>query len=293
MNNKKISMRILTLLAIIFLYSCGNPNNRSENAITDSKQPSSPAMQQKVADSVNADVVRTDNIDATPKKYVPVEDLSRIPVARIEEGINDDKLNGEPIIIQIDLPENIYRKHTDTIESCANQYYTSMEQFFPRAIADDFEHGISTEHVAFPTLNFTVQLFENEYAEKPYKTVSYTIFNERDKAKIAKEQEVPVYEWADQMPVIKEGNQDIRVYLESHIAVPKKVKEQGISGISWLTFIVEKDGSLSDVRIQKEFTECIECDQEVLKLANSLPPLNPAKMNGQVVRYRLYQGIRF
>ncbi|MBL0339846.1 MAG: hypothetical protein IPP71_02385 [Bacteroidetes bacterium] len=106
-------------------------------------------------------------------------------------------------------------------------------------------------------------------------------------------QEEQVYENVDAMPVIANSNEEIRTYIENHVSTPQKVKNGEVSGISWLTFIVEKDGSVSNLRIEKDFINCKECDIEVLRVANSLPKLNPGKMNGNVVRVKIFQGFRF
>ncbi len=279
---------ISLLFCFLAILSCRNSDKRLE--IVD------PIDKDTVVQKVNPIVV--DTSETRPCITQPVDNKNRherlqVSYVRYMEGVSDNKLNGEIIIIQMDLAKSEFDNNPDTIEHFLNDYYSRLEPYFPRSIADDFENGISTERIHYPTLSFTVELFENEFAAKPYKTVNKSINGKIDIGITEDGKVDPVYENVDQMPTIFEGNQEIRVYLQENVTFPAEDIYESISGISWLSFIVEKDGSVTDIKIEKEFSECLKCDAEALKVAKSLPLLNPGKQNGQIVRVRILQGIRF
>ncbi len=286
-------MRTLLFFLLALLFSCSDPDSKKEVNHNDSKPLSNSGDSLANLEPLKHKPVRIDSADKMPLKSTGSKGVSKTTNVRYFEGVNDDKLNGQPILIQMDLPESRYKKNTDTIQECLNGYYKMAERFFPRSIADDFEKGVSTEQIHYPTLHFKVELFENEFANKPYKVVERTIFNEKDKNEMAKKTEEPVQNWAEEMPSVLPEKQHLKTYLQNHILPPAKIKEKGISGISWLTFIVEKDGSISDLRIEKKFENCTECDDEALRVAKSFPLLNPGLINKQAVRVRIHQGINF
>jgi hypothetical protein len=282
-------MRVILLFACFCFLACRN----TDMAESESNIVSSSSIIQNEKSTPGKDSAIIDSITSIPETKVSAKGINQTPVLRTQDRVSDENLNGKSILIQLDLSKNIYFRNPDTIISFLNQYYSSQEQYFPRAIADDLEHGVSTEHIHFPTLKFVVELFENKYETKPYKIVNHTIFNETDLNKSTISNEEQVYENVDVMPVIANGNEEIRTYIENHVSKPQKVKTGEVSGISWLTFIVEKDGSVSNLQIAKDFINCKECDIEVLRVANSLPKLNPGKLNGNVVRVKIFQGFRF
>lgn len=115
-----------------------------------------------------------------PKKEFNKSVPERISMSRITEGVNDSKMNGEPILIQEDLKESVVKEHPDTIRHLLKSYYLNAERLFPRSIADNFEAGISTERISYPKLNFVIEIFENEYAKKPYKTIRHSVRKENE-----------------------------------------------------------------------------------------------------------------
>jgi hypothetical protein len=233
------------------------------------------------------DVVK--NLKPTIAKQMHFEEP--ISFERFSEMFSDSKMNGEAIIIQMNMAQSVFDSNHDTIECIVNNYYGVMEPYFPRSIADDFESGTSTEHISYPTLNFCIELFENEYSLKPYRVINRIV--SKEKAKVGNNSQDIIYDRVDQMPTISMDNLDISVFFINSEKFPEEDIYESVSGISWISFIVEKDGSISDLCIEKESSECKKCDIEALRIARSLPLLNPGKIGGEPVRVRIVQGIRF
>ncbi len=292
-------MRSLKFIYFILLFASCNSSNNKEGANTTNEHLAKPKMSVQNSDSVNHVLALYDTISPNQKNNNGNKKASKTTYERFGCML---VLNGKPSRYDLNLPEKIYNLKSDTISMILNRFYKQNEPMFPTSIACNFEKGTSTVNIIYPTVNFKVYLFENEYAEKPYKIVDYSIYSESDQRKIdaiTYSKIEPIYHWntlsgwGKQSPTISPDNQDLGIYLTNHAITPEKVKQMGLSGASWLTFIVEKDGSLSDIKIEKEYPGCQECDDEALREAKSLPILNPGTIDGIPVRVSVHQGINF
>ncbi|CAN5482249.1 hypothetical protein BH10BAC1_BH10BAC1_21620 [soil metagenome] len=290
-------MRNFKFIYIALLFLSCNSSNTEENESTANEPVAKPKI--SVSDSLNHKPPLNDSIGSSQKKNIGNKKVLKVYYDRYNSTV---MLNGEPSRYDLNLPEKIYNLKPDTIQLILNRFYKDCEYSFPQSIACDFEHGTSTTNIIYPTVNFKVHLFENEYAKKTYKIVDYSIYSESDKLRndaIAFSKLEPIYNCNlmnssnEEKPSIFSYKQDIGLCLIDSCDIPKKIYELGISGTSWLTFIVEKNGSISDIRIEEGFKECKECDEEALRVAKSLPTLNPGKVDAQPVRVRVHQGISF
>lgn len=82
-------------------------------------------------------------------------------------------------------------------------------------------------------------------------------------------------------------NNSMLVYVQSNVKYPPVARQNGIEGMVVASFVVEKDGSISDVEIVRDIGG--GCGNEVIKVINSLENFYPAKQNGRPVRviYRI------
>lgn len=74
----------------------------------------------------------------------------------------------------------------------------------------------------------------------------------------------------------------IQDFIASNVVYPTKSRELGEQGKVYLEFIIEKDGSVSHVRILKGVSNLI--DAEALKLVRKFPNFQPATLNGNTIR---------
>lgn len=88
---------------------------------------------------------------------------------RYIEFPNDAHFNGSPMTQQEEMPKEILENHPDTLRKLAIARYKAYDQYYPKSIADNFEEGISTEHIHYPKkLIFRFELFDNESSWTPY-----------------------------------------------------------------------------------------------------------------------------
>ena len=96
------------------------------------------------------------------------------------------------------------------------------------------------------------------------------------------EGESDVYQIVEQMPEFPGGEAELFHYISKNIHYPQEAKEKGIQGRVFIGFIVEKDGSISNVRNLRGVDS--ELDAEAIRVIQSLPKWKPGKNNGEFVR---------
>lgn len=96
---------------------------------------------------------------------------------------------------------------------------------------------------------------------------------------------------SDEPPVPVGGMEKFYQYLTAEIRYPEVAKAEGITGKVYVSFVVEKDGSLSDIKIYKGLHPA--CDREAERVVSNSPPWLPGKVNNAPVRMRLVLPIQF
>lgn len=99
--------------------------------------------------------------------------------------------------------------------------------------------------------------------------------------------------WAkvDKEPQFQGGMQAFYTYLPKNIKYPEEAKRNGISGKVFLSFIVEKDGSLTNIKVIKEASP--DLDAEAIRVIKISPKWQPGSANGVPCRVRFYLPIAF
>jgi len=100
-----------------------------------------------------------------------------------------------------------------------------------------------------------------------------------------------VFVVVEQHPEFPGGTQAMMEYIKQNIRYPEKAKKEGIYGRVTVSFIVEKDGSLSNVEIIRGVDP--ELDAEAIRLVQSMPKWKPGKDKGQDVRVRFTLPVQF
>lgn len=103
--------------------------------------------------------------------------------------------------------------------------------------------------------------------------------------------EEKVYDVVEQMPTYPGGMNALMKYLSSNIKYPEEAEENGIQGRVICTFVVERDGSISDVKVNKSVDPLL--DKESIRVVSSMPNWIPGKLNGSAVRVKYTLPITF
>jgi len=106
-----------------------------------------------------------------------------------------------------------------------------------------------------------------------------------------KEEETKVFDVVEQMPSFPGGTAALMQYLSSNIKYPVVAEENGVQGRVVCTFVVEKDGSITDVRVVKSVDPSL--DKEAMRVVKSMPRWIPGKQNGSAVRVKYTVPVTF
>ena len=79
------------------------------------------------------------------------------------------------------------------------------------------------------------------------------------------------------------GHEAMNKYLRNNLVYPQVAIELNLQGKCYVQFIVNVDGSISNVKIMKGVTDCPECDKEAIRVVKSMPKWNPGKLNSKPV----------
>ncbi len=88
-----------------------------------------------------------------------------------------------------------------------------------------------------------------------------------------------------------EGNQKLITFLSENINYPEEAKKQQVQGKVYVSFIVEIDGSVSNVKVLRGVNAYL--DREAVRVVSSFPNFNPATKDGKPVRTKMVLPILF
>lgn len=100
-----------------------------------------------------------------------------------------------------------------------------------------------------------------------------------------------VFEVVEVMPSFPGGQAALLQYLNSHVKYPVVAQENGIQGRVTISFVVERDGSITDVRVARPVDPSL--DREAARVVSSMPRWTPGKQNGAAVRVKFNVPVQF
>ena len=93
-----------------------------------------------------------------------------------------------------------------------------------------------------------------------------------------------VFDVVEEMPSFPGGQGALMQYLASNIKYPVVAQENGVQGRVTVSFVVERDGSISDVKVARSVDPSL--DREAQRVVKSMPRWSPGKQNGSTVRVK-------
>lgn len=104
-------------------------------------------------------------------------------------------------------------------------------------------------------------------------------------------EELKIHTFVEEWPEFPGGDMARIKFLSENIVYPKDAKDAGIQGPVHLTFVVEKDGSITNVNILRGIGG--GCDEEATRVVSSMPKWEPGRQNGKEVRVQFIMPINF
>ena len=95
----------------------------------------------------------------------------------------------------------------------------------------------------------------------------------------------------DKQPQFPGGDAALFKYLSANVKYPAVAEENGVQGRVLVEFIVERDGSISEVKVAKGVDPSL--DREAVRVVSSMPRWSPGMLNGEAVRVKYTTPVTF
>ena len=100
-----------------------------------------------------------------------------------------------------------------------------------------------------------------------------------------------VYDVVDEMPQFPGGSSKLFEFLARNVRYPAEAEKAGAQGRVIVSFVIEKDGSVSNAKTVKAIHPAL--DAEALRVINSMPKWTPGKKNGEATRVKYVAPVTF
>lgn len=104
-------------------------------------------------------------------------------------------------------------------------------------------------------------------------------------------EEQKIFLVVEDMPMFPGGEAAMYKFIGKNIEYPRMAKESGISGRVFVTFVVERDGRVTDVQVLRGIGG--GCDEEAVRVIQAMPKWTPGKQRGKPVRVQYRMPIKF
>lgn len=95
----------------------------------------------------------------------------------------------------------------------------------------------------------------------------------------------------DEYPEFMGGMKAFTKYMERNLRYPQQAQEEGVKGKVFVSFVVEIDGSITDVKVLRRIG--FGCDEEAMRVIKKSPLWKPGRNKGKAVRVRYNMPINF
>lgn len=99
------------------------------------------------------------------------------------------------------------------------------------------------------------------------------------------------YQYLDEPAGFPGGELAMRKWLATHLSYPEDAKRDSISGVVFVEFVVEMDGTLTNIKIRKGLHPSL--DSATVAIIGQMPPWIPGKIQGKPVRSMFVLPIQF
>jgi protein TonB len=104
-------------------------------------------------------------------------------------------------------------------------------------------------------------------------------------------EEEKIFVIVEEMPEFPGGELSLRKYIASAIKYPTVAQENGVQGTVFVSFVVDRDGGVSDVKVVRGVDPSV--DKEAMRVVSTLPKWKPGKQRGKPVRVSYSVPIHF
>ena len=105
------------------------------------------------------------------------------------------------------------------------------------------------------------------------------------------EEDVQIFTVVENDPEFPGGMEALYKYLRDNIKYPQLARDNNITGKVYVTFVVERDGSIANPRVLKDIGG--GCGAEAIRVVKSMPKWTPGKQRGKAVRVQFNLPVNF
>ena len=141
-------------------------------------------------------------------------------------------------------------------------------------------------------IHVTINAVEKHGDTTLYSVEPFTLSTDKFKLNIQTTEDNPIqvlknyndtiYQVVEQMPQYPGGEQALMKYAADNIKYPQEAKDKNISGRVFVSFVIEKDGSVSNVKVVRGIGG--GCDEEAVRVIKGMPKWKPGMQKGKPVR---------
>ena len=113
------------------------------------------------------------------------------------------------------------------------------------------------------------------------------IFTEEPEEEVSDE----IFTIVEERPEFPGGVNALRKFLYKNLRYPDQARRMGIEGRVYVQFVVERDGSVTDLTVVRGLGA--GCDKETLRVLKLLPKFSPGKQRGNPVRVKMVLPVIF
>jgi len=110
-----------------------------------------------------------------------------------------------------------------------------------------------------------------------------------DKSEVDKTNQV--YTFVERMPEFPGGENQLISFLSNNVKYPSSARDNNIQGTVYITFVVERDGTLSEIKVLRGVQEDI--DKEAIRVISAMPKWIYGTQNGTPVRVQCSLPLKF
>ena len=136
-------------------------------------------------------------------------------------------------------------------------------------------------------VNYMMPVFFKLTEDQPAKPVEKSDMSKVD----MKPDKNGVYQIVEEMPQFPGGENKLMEYIAKNLTYPQEARDKGIDGRVFVAMVIEKDGSVSNVKVLRGIGG--GCDEEAVRVIKAMPKWKPGKMKGEAVRVRYQMPINF
>ena len=103
--------------------------------------------------------------------------------------------------------------------------------------------------------------------------------------------EEQIFSVVENEPEFPGGMEALYKYLAQNIKYPQLARENGITGKVYVTFVVEKDGSIANPKVLRDIGG--GCGAEAIRVVKAMPKWSPGKQRGKAVRVQFNLPVSF